>query len=450
MKKRGWTIAGFVLILVTLAVPQGRRDGLTAQEKWVARFNGPGNGRDEAVAIAVDDPGNVYVTGYSHISARHFDYATIKYDTNGKQLWMRSYNGPASLDDLASALAVDGSGNVYMTGRTEVSGGSEFATIKYNTSGKRLWVKRYRGPRTLYHNPYAIAVDRRGNVYVTGQTGYSIQSEDGDCTTIKYNANGKLLWVKKYNGPGNLDDGALDIEVDAAGNAYITGWSGHADGYDFVTMKYNTNGKQLWVKRYDGPGNIDDRVSALDVDGSGNVYVTGYSRLSKSDSDYVTIKYDTNGNEIWVRTYSGPGKLFDFTRALGVDGRGNVYVTGYSRVPGNSCDYATVKYNANGKRLWVRRYKGSGLPDEIATALALDGSGNIHVTGYVHMTSSDLDYATVKYDANGKQLWAKRYGGPAKLQDCASAIAVDGSGHVYVTGFSKGSGTDTDYATVKY
>jgi len=98
----------------------------------VARYNGPGNGADTASAIAVDGAGNVFVTGTSQFSNTLDDYLTVKYDTNGKRLWVKRYNGPANSNDCARANAVDGSGNLHVTGRSKgLSTGEDYATIKY-------------------------------------------------------------------------------------------------------------------------------------------------------------------------------------------------------------------------------------------------------------------------------------------------------------------------------
>jgi hypothetical protein len=186
------------------------------------------------------------------------------------------------------------------------------------------------------------------------------------------------------------------------------------------------------------------------VDGSGNVYVTGYSGGSGTSLDYATIKYDPAGNQLWEKRYNGPGNSADWAYAIAVDGSGNVYVTGYSYGSGTSLDYATIKYDPAGNQLWEKRYNGPGNSDDWTYAIAVDGSGNVYVTGYSWGSGTSLDYATIKYDPSGNQLWEKRYNGPGNYDDNARAIAVDGSGNVYVTGQSYGGGTSTDYATIKY
>jgi hypothetical protein len=103
-----------------------------------------------------------------------------------------------------------------------------------------------------------------------------------------------------------------------------------------------------WVRRYNGPGDSTDYARAIAVDGSGNVYVTGYNLGSGTDRDYATIKYDPNGDTAWLRRYNGPGNSEDNAYAIAVDSSGNVYVAGYSDGTETYRDYATVKYYPNG------------------------------------------------------------------------------------------------------
>jgi len=156
----------------------------------------------------------------------------------------------------------------------------------------------------------------------------------------------------------------------------------------------------------------------------------------------------------WVRRYNGPVNYWDQARAIAVDGSGNVYVTGRSAqdstYPIPYSDYATIKYYANGDTAWVRRYNGPGNGNDWAYAIAVDGSGNVYVTGGSVGSVTSSDYATVKYYPNGDTAWVRTYNGPGNSSDGACDIAVDGSGNVYVTGTSFGSGTDRDYTTIKY
>ncbi len=442
-------MTGFVLAFTMLLIPLGGH-GLAPQEKWAARYNGPGNSEDRAQAIAIDKSGNVLVTGFSQGSGTEYDYATIKYSTSGKLLWAKRYDGPGKNADIAQAVAIDGLGNVFVSGYSWGSGTEyDYATIKYSAGGKQLWAKRYNGPGNARDWALAMAVDGSGNVYVTGR---SEGSGTGiDYATIKYDTNGKQLWVKRYNGRGNGEDWAWAMAVDGSGNVYVTGDSeGSGSDLDYVTIKYNTNGKQLWAKRYNGPGNAKDWPWAMAVDGSGSVYVTGQSGGSGTDYDYATIKYNTNGKQLWVKRYNGPGNDEDAADAVAVDGSGNVYVTGFSLGSGTENDYATIKYDTNGKQLWTQRYDGPAKGEDWASDMAVDGSGNVYVTGTCEGSSTHADFATIKYNTNGKQLWVKKYNGPGKGDDTALAIAVARSGDVYITGPSWGSGTDYDYATLKY
>jgi uncharacterized delta-60 repeat protein len=257
--------------------------------------------------------------------------------------------------------------------------------------------------------------------------------------------------VQRYNGPGNDFDYASAIAVDGAGNVYVTGYSvGSGTDFDYVTIKYNSTGVQQWVARYDGPGNDNDEANAIAVDSSGNVYVTGLSYGSGTSADYVTIKYNSSGQEQWVQRYNGPGNFWDWAYAIAVDGSGNVYVTGFSYGLGTDDDYATIKYDSSGQEQWVQRYNGPGNYYDDAYAIAVDSSGNVYVTGFSYGSGTYSDYATIKYDSAGQEQWIQRYDGLANYDDRAYAIAVDGSGNVYVTGKSYGSGTNYDYATIKY
>jgi hypothetical protein len=170
--------------------------------------------------------------------------------------------------------------------------------------------------------------------------------------------------------------------------------------------------QEAWVARYNGPGNDFDAAQAMAVDNSGNVYVTGRSSDPDFSTHYATVKYNSAGQELWVARYYGPANYQDAPTAIAVDESGNVYVTGYSFGSGNNYDYATIKYNPDGQEQWVARYNGPDNGDDGAEGIALDSSGSVYVTGSSVNATGFADYVTIKYNSAGQEL-ARAYSTPA-------------------------------------
>jgi hypothetical protein len=218
--------------------------------------------------------------------------------------WTRQYMSEYDPEfDAPFAMTVDASGNAHVTG--SFSGPHQLpdmVTIKYSSVGDTLWVRRFHGPGDSWDDGRAVVLDSMGNVYVTGWTHSEEQSFN--YVTIKYSASGAQQWLAYYHHAG--EDRAMDIGVDASGNVYVTGTSGgQGTAGDYATVKYNSLGEQQWVARYNGPGNTQDRAAALALDAQGNVYVTGASgEGSENRSDYVTVKYNPSGVQQWVGRYS--------------------------------------------------------------------------------------------------------------------------------------------------
>jgi hypothetical protein len=404
------------------------------------------------------------------------------------QEWVERYASPTTFSDISYAMTVGADGNVYVTGTAANStGGNDWVTIKYNSAGAQQWLRTQDGGGN--DAAVAITTDDAGNVYVTGSSAGGFYY-----MTAKYSAAGQQLWVQFFTTIGEGDAG-VDLCVDHDGNVYVTGYNVEtATGLDIVTIKYSPSGVELWVKRFD-TANGEDVPAAIGCDTSGiyvtgrsngaittikydfngdeqwvktyaggfgsnaaaalivaagNVYVTGTSTGNGTNDDYATIKYDAAGNELWVRRYDGPETIlaqdYDRSAALAVDQNGNVFVTGNS-----SDDFATVKYDPAGTELWVGRYTGPNTGGDWATAIAVDASGNAYVSGASFGgPTTQYDFATLSYDPLGAVRWTERYDGPANNYDTPYSIAVHSSGDVYVSGGSTGSGTAQDYATIKY
>jgi len=166
-----------------------------------------------------------------------------------------------------------------------------------------------------------MVIDRKGNTFVTGSSSGARPHSffDLDIVTIKYDSHGNENWLARYNDLGFSSETPIAISLDKEGNVYIAGnirddMEPGLGPSDFLTIKYDSKGNEKWVARYNGLGNDEDLVKSLKVDSGGNVYVSGNTRVplegTSFDTDIITVKYDTNGNEVWVQQYNGP---FNFT-----------------------------------------------------------------------------------------------------------------------------------------
>lgn len=427
-------------------------------ESWVKRYDGPGSSTDKPNAIAVDKEGNVFVTGTSPSAGfTSEDYATIKYNSEGTQLWVSRYNGTGSSIDKAYAIVIDSVDNVIVTGGSWGLGTNyDYLTIKYTPLGDTLWTRRYNGPKNGYDIAYSIALDDSGNIFITGESEGTIGTHGifEDYATIKYNPDGVFQWAARYNGPAGDYDRTNSISVDDAGNVYVTGISdGGSSGssmphLDCTTIKYNAAGIAQWVRIYNGTTNSNDEGKMIKTDTLGNVFVTGYSTGDSSAVDYVTICYSSSGDTIWTSRYNGKGNSADVANALICDNLGNVFVTGKS-YGGSTTDYdiVTIKYNSVGDSVWIKSYNGSLNNIDEGKAIALDKSGNVFVTGASTNVTTAFDFTTIKYSSDGTEEWTIKYTNSdfAGSSEEPFGLFVDTLFNVYVTGMSA-----LDYATVKY
>ena len=209
---------------------------------WAKAYNGPANLQDSAVSVSVNGNGEVFVTGWSLSSTNAEDIVTIKYNPNtGDTLWVKRFSGAGQ--DKPTAMTCDNNA-VYVTGWTFPGTNRDIVTIKYNAAtGDTTWVKRYNGSNNGGDYGFAIASDASGNVYVAGRSDVSGQGQK--LTVLKYDASGNVPsgWPVIYNGPlsTTFDEGHA-ITVDAAGNVYVTGQAGTTGADDFLTLKINSAG----------------------------------------------------------------------------------------------------------------------------------------------------------------------------------------------------------------
>ena len=440
---------------VTHDAPAAASAGSSGQRLWVQRYNGPANGSEDDRAMAVSHDGNtVFVAGSSAGTSSGYDYALVAYRAaTGARLWVKRYNGPANGDDVAVAVAVSpGGSTVFVTGYSRgTASGYDYATVAYRAStGKMLWAKRYNGPASRADTATSLAVSSAA-VFVTGS---SMGTDHvAHYATVAYRATtGTQLWAERYHGPGVGSDYARSVTVNPSGTrVFVTGTSnGKTTHTDYATLAYRAlTGARLWVKRYNSPGAGYgyDEASAMAINPAGTVlYVTGNSHAVNSGGSYTTVAYRTStGARLWANRYNGASA----PAAIAVNPSGtSVFVTGFRNSAPSSFYFVTVAYNATtGTRTWVDRYAPEG--GGIAYSLAVSPSGSkVFVAGF----TTNLEhgkYATIAYRATtGARLWTADYIGTADTGDAALAVAAT-STRVFVTGDAN-IGPHSDYATIAY
>jgi hypothetical protein len=397
-----------------------------------------------------DGSGNVYITGATKNGSGDYDILTAKYNSSGVQQWIVQYNGAGNGDDGASALLVDGSGNVFITGTyyKDATDSNNYVTIKYNSSGTQQWLSTYNGTGSSHDAATAMCFDATGNIYVTGTSWGSTSLYD--YATVKYNSSGTQQWASRYNHNGNMD---VATKIVAGSTITVSGASENSSGnWSLATVQYNiSTGAQVGsASRSSGTGTGMDNVTDIFQDVAGNIYVTGGVVNSFKGFDYSTIKFNSSLAVQWNVEYNGNDSLDDVASSVAVDGSGNVYVTGYSTTAAQGTNYVTIKYNSSGTLQWKKTYNGAGSSSDSATSLVINASNDVIVTGSSINNVGNKDFYTIKYKSDSTILWEIGFDGLADLDDVATDIAVDNLGDIIVAGQSRLTDTTFEYATIKY
>jgi hypothetical protein len=438
-----------LFILVSVFFIQAEIHSQTPATIWSKLYNGPANLQDSAVAMCVNPSGFVFVTGWSLAAANNADIVTVRYNpATGDTVWVRRYTGLGA-EDKPTAITCDNNA-VYVTGWTYNATNRNVVTIKYDAAtGNQLWAVTYNGTGNGGDYGFSIAVDGAGNVYSVGRTDVGGAQK---YLVLKYDGSGNTAasFPFVYTGASSTTfDQAQSVKVDGAGNIYATGKSGTAGLEDWMTVKVTPGGVLVWVKKYNGTQNAEDNALVVMLDNTAaNVYVAGYSFHTGQQQNFVTIRYTaTTGDSTAGAVYNGPASSTDVLTSAAIDPSNNVYVTGFSSAVGTALDYATIKYNSALAQQWVSRSAGG--TNEQPTCLSVDNaSGFVYVTGSV--LSGNYDYLTIGYKNDGSVYWQKTETGTAGANDFASFVVASDSTRVFVTGSANFSATGIAFYTIRY
>lgn len=366
--------------------------------------------------------------------------------------WVARIQGPAN-DLYGPFLQVDKSGNSYIAGTHQINDSVYLLCAKYNTSGVQQWEKMYIYPGEAYIRPSGLALDSNGNAIVIAVQGPASYLPTHGLIAKFNTVNGNLEWVRRYF--GDYGWGVfLDIKLDKLNNIYVAGRSDTSH----LVIRYNTNGDSVWVRKYHPPAPspyiVYEIASACTIDDSLNIIFTGRRIFSNppfgSVDSVLTAKYSSGGVLRWESTY-----FYSITANAGEkitsDQNGNIYVGGATVISGSGV-YLTLKYDRNGVQQWAKIYDAPGSGDNILTGIAMDRINNaLLVTGRA-VTNGIQMATTIKYNtATGDSIWVRKdtgtYDGAASRN-----ISLDSSGNIFIIGetYNFPSYVPYDILTVKY
>ena len=424
-----------ILVLIFTAIEVNTQ----VLQQWANRFSTSGYKNDEGYFIEKDASGNIYTSGY--LNDTRSDIIIIKYNSQGDTLWTYRYIGPYNSTKYLITMSVSASGDVYIGGDLFSPSQSGFLIFKINSNGTFGWQD--------YLNPISrctkIVIDNVGNVIACG-------TNFVDGLIRKYSSTGTLLATQTVN--VSYSDEIDAVFIDANNNLYVTGISrpGPQPPTLILTAKFNSGLTLLWQQTFGLSNYVDFNSGAksISVDNTGNVYMICSVNLNSNSTngDLALVKYNSSGIQQWYRIYNHNNQL-EFTKALECDKIGNIFVTCESRSSNSKIDVATLKYNANGDTMWVKRYNSSDSTDQ-PSDLMLDRYGDVYVAVSTFLNTNRNKYHIIKYsNSTGNVEWIKEYSGTVDSNDYSGRIFLDTNTNVYFTGSSSGNNTGLDIISGK-
>jgi hypothetical protein len=318
------------------------------------------------------------------------DVWLAKYDSDGNQIWIEQFG--TEIINRTFGIDVDNEGDVYLSGYTieeSINSQTDDSWVtKYDSDGSREWFSQF--GTTQYDEAYDVAIDNQGNAYSTGWTVGDLGANNSgiyDVWVAKHNNDGELQFIEQF---GSEDyEFPWGIDTDTEGNVYVTGWTlgnlagNNAGSYDVWVAKYDSNGNQIWLQQFGTEGDDSFLYGDIEVDANGDIFLTGYtdSNLGGENAgsyDTWVAKYDSNGNEQWIQQFGTAD--FDYAHDISGDNAGHLYVTGIT-------EGSLGATNAGAADSWVAKL-------ETNSGVLEDFSGNSELVETISESNSELDFSS--------------------------------------------------------
>ena len=421
-----------VLLTLNVGVNAQSLSGMTTGASALATpsvsvFHFTDGGDDFPARMTADAAGNFYVAAQLEASTQRSGFAVLKYRFDGTLQGAFRYKlASGEFGGLARDVKVDKLGNIYGVGETSLGG----VVVSFTSTGIQRWARHF-GSTGI-----ALAVDSAGNIYAAGThvTG-GFQSE---WVIAKYTSAGQLVWTRRHTGSAGGDVRLTDIQLDPTGNPVVTGTTNLLVGIasdTMTTLKLDPLGNTLWLKNFVAGPSIHHVASGLAIDRAGSVYVTGVPAANDiaTPPPPFTVKYDANGNRIFVLRTGGV--------YVAIDPAGDILLTGATlQTPGAPIFLAASKFHPSGTKVWVTQIPAVG-------KIVSDAASNLFVAGtaFNDDSTNPSDYLISKLSPAGQLVFQAR----VNRGDEVSDATVDPFGNLLVTGNALNPQFQHDIFTVR-
>ena len=447
VRRRTAAVVAGVLVLTAVSVacfdlataaPAQRDSG---GQLWASPYAPPGQLDCRGVAAAQSHDGRaLYVAATAAAAAGSpRDIVLLKYADDGTLLWQQVIGGAG--DDRPAAIAVDADGNVVLAGTTQSDAtGDDVLVAEYSSLGARRWAAHYRGPgrgADVATDVDVTMVPHRSTVYVAATTSGAGGSR---ATIIKYDSTGRRAWVRRYS-PAAGQSSATAITLDLRGNAYVGGrFTSHGD-LQGLLVKYAGNGARLWTATATGARQRDSGILdvAIGQGTTAHVYVCGSRGVSLGAVAMLASYTATGGRHEWTAMLGAAGLGESTFRSVAADRNGSALVAGEIAGAGKTGPQAVVaKYGVrSGATLWVHLFNATATSDDdTLSAVAVNGFDEAFAVGTSHTREGDR-MSALSYTDAGVLRWTKLYGGPAGAPGGGNALTLNvATGAPYAVGYA--------------
>jgi hypothetical protein len=368
---------------------------------WEIDWNHANDDDDYGSSLVLDSNGDVIVGGASFVSTQNdYDFTLLKYSSSGTLIWERHFNGPGSTQDAITAVAVDSSDNIYLVGGSAgLTSGLDYSVQKYSSSGTFLWESRY--DYAGYSDVPVDLIVVAGKPVVTGGSGDSWTN--WDFATVKYDTNGNQLAAKRSSNAGLGYDQPYDIAKDSQGNVFVCGQYFNAQGdADIKVIKLDDELDEVWTYSQNYAGN-DDEARGLTIDENDEVFVTGSRQDSLGNAHLFICHLNTAGVESWSSEFQTGSPLHE-SRGYRITSYDSTLIFTGTMNLGNTQNMITGSYSKTGNRLWAHEIENT-IGDDAPWNVSVNTDGNIVTTG-VQAGNTGPTYILAKYQVRtvGKEL----------------------------------------------